>query len=191
MYLLYLDGSGFGQDPAECHFVLAAVSVFERRINHLTLLQTGADSLGLGQPADVELHASVIALERHRVRRRRREGCCAAGPRSRRAGFEGICNEGTLQGLAAASESTGRDGAVYATWPKHRCSWTPVQLGLCSLPTCWHGPFGDATNALTRGSSTRWSTVDKPRGIRHGLVLFERSATECMCPACLSRQNQT
>lgn len=62
MYLLYLDGSGSVRNPAERHFVLAGIAVFERQIYHLI---SSADqfvaTLDLGAVHDVELHASVMA----------------------------------------------------------------------------------------------------------------------------------
>ena len=62
MYLLYLDGSGSVRNPAERHFVLAGVAVFERLIYHL-ISETDqfVSTLGVGAIHDVELHASVMA----------------------------------------------------------------------------------------------------------------------------------
>ena len=62
MYLLYLDGSGSVRNPAERHFVLAGVAVFERVIYHL-ISETDlfVSNLGVGAVHDVELHASVMA----------------------------------------------------------------------------------------------------------------------------------
>ena len=60
MYLLYLDGSGSVRNPAERHFILAGVAVFERQIYHLINdVETFVDELGLGPGQDVELHALV------------------------------------------------------------------------------------------------------------------------------------
>ena len=68
MYLLYLDGSGSVQNPAERYFVLAGVSVFERQIYHLiNSADAFVDGLGLGPRQDVELHASVMASGRKGV----------------------------------------------------------------------------------------------------------------------------
>lgn len=62
MYLLYVDGSGSVKNPNEKHFVLGGVSVFERQIFHLIKrMDEFAESLGLGSPEEIELHASVIA----------------------------------------------------------------------------------------------------------------------------------
>ena len=62
MYLLYLDGSGSVRNPAERHFVLAGVAVFERQIYHLiSRTDQFVSTLGLGAIHDVELHASVMA----------------------------------------------------------------------------------------------------------------------------------
>ena len=62
VYLLYLDGSGSVRNPAERHFVLAGVAVFERVIYHL-ISETDqfVSTLGVGPVHDVELHASVMA----------------------------------------------------------------------------------------------------------------------------------
>ena len=68
MYLLYLDGSGSVRNPAERHFVLAGVAVFERQIYHLLSdADRFVETLGLGPPQDVELHASVMAAGRKGV----------------------------------------------------------------------------------------------------------------------------
>ena len=62
MYLLYLDGSGSVRNPAERHFVLAGIAVFERQIYHLiSRTDQFVSTLGLGANHDVELHASVMA----------------------------------------------------------------------------------------------------------------------------------
>ncbi len=62
MYLLYLDGSGSVRNPNERHFVLAGVAVFERQIYHLiSEADNFVESLGIGAPGDVELHASLMA----------------------------------------------------------------------------------------------------------------------------------
>ena len=68
MYLLYLDGSGSVRNPAERHFILAGVAVFERQIYHLINdVETFVDELGLGPGQDVELHARVMANGRKGV----------------------------------------------------------------------------------------------------------------------------
>lgn len=62
MYLLYLDGSGSVLNPNERHFILAGIAVHERQIYRLI---SEADklvaSLALGDPHEIELHASVMA----------------------------------------------------------------------------------------------------------------------------------
>lgn len=68
VYLLYLDGSGSVRNPAERHFVLAGVAVFERQIYHMIKsLDDFVSGLGLGPPQDIELHASVMANGRKGV----------------------------------------------------------------------------------------------------------------------------
>ncbi|MCY4551999.1 MAG: DUF3800 domain-containing protein [Defluviicoccus sp.] len=67
MYLLYLDGSGSVRNPAERHFVLAGIAVFERQIYHLiTKTDEFVATLGLGPVHEVELHASVMNNGRKR-----------------------------------------------------------------------------------------------------------------------------
>lgn len=62
MHLVYIDGSGSVNNPAETYFVLGGVSVFERQIYHLIKqVDEFVESLNLGPSEDVELHASVIA----------------------------------------------------------------------------------------------------------------------------------
>lgn len=67
MYLLYVDGSGSVKNPNEKHFVLGGVSVFERQIFHLIKrMDEFVESLDLGSPEEIELHASVIANGREK-----------------------------------------------------------------------------------------------------------------------------
>ena len=67
MYLLYIDGSGSIKNPRERYFILGGVSVFERQIFHLIReFDQFVNSLGLGAPEDIELHASVIAAGRQK-----------------------------------------------------------------------------------------------------------------------------
>ena len=67
MYLLYIDGSGSVKNPRERYFILGGVSVFERQIFHLIReFDQFVNSLGLGAPEDIELHASVIAAGRQK-----------------------------------------------------------------------------------------------------------------------------
>lgn len=62
MYLLYIDGSGSVKNPNENYFILGGISVFERQIFHLIKsIDEFVESLGLGPPEEIELHASVIA----------------------------------------------------------------------------------------------------------------------------------
>ena len=60
MYLLYLDGSGSVKNPAERHFILAGVAVFERQIFHL-IKSTEAYVRNIAPSGDAELHGSVMA----------------------------------------------------------------------------------------------------------------------------------
>ena len=67
MYLLYIDGSGSVKDPKEEYFILGGVSVFERQIFHLIKhIDEFVESLNLGSPEDIELHASVMANGREK-----------------------------------------------------------------------------------------------------------------------------
>ena len=67
MYLLYIDGSGSIKNPKENYFILGGISVFERQIFHLIRdIDRFVESLDLGDPEDIELHASVIANGRER-----------------------------------------------------------------------------------------------------------------------------
>ena len=61
MHILYLDGSGGANNPHDRHFVLAGISVFERSIFHLIKkADEFVASLNLGDPTNIELHASHI-----------------------------------------------------------------------------------------------------------------------------------
>lgn len=67
MYLVYIDGSGSVKNPNEKYFILGGISVFERQIFHLIKhVDEFVESLNLGHPEDVELHASVIANGREK-----------------------------------------------------------------------------------------------------------------------------
>lgn len=102
MYLLYLDESGTPSSANERHFILAGIAVFERQIYHLL---NAADEfvadLGLGDPEEIELHASVIAGGRRGVWRR---------PMPRAQRLEII--ERALQILAQAHRSVKAFGVV-------------------------------------------------------------------------------
>ena len=67
MYLAYIDGSGSVKNPNEKYFILGGISVFERQIFHLIKrIDEFIESLNLGPPEDVELHASVMANGREK-----------------------------------------------------------------------------------------------------------------------------
>ena len=67
MYLLYIDGSGSVKVPQEEYFILGGVSVFERQIFHLIKhIDEFVETLNLGSPEDIELHASVMANGREK-----------------------------------------------------------------------------------------------------------------------------
>ena len=71
VYLLYLDESGTPSSANERHFILAGIAVFERQIYHLlNAADEFVTDLGLGDPEEIELHASVIAGGRRGVWRR-------------------------------------------------------------------------------------------------------------------------
>jgi hypothetical protein len=61
MYLLYLDHAGAIEDPAQKHFVLAGVSVFERQTYWLSQkLDSIAARFNAADPASIELHGSPM-----------------------------------------------------------------------------------------------------------------------------------
>ena len=67
MYLAYIDGSGSVKNPNEKYFILGGVSVFERQIFHLIKrIDAFIESLNLGPPEEIELHASVMANGREK-----------------------------------------------------------------------------------------------------------------------------
>lgn len=58
MHLLYVDDSGSVSSADERHFILGAVSVFERGLHHLSNdVDECVRAYDLGDPADIELHA--------------------------------------------------------------------------------------------------------------------------------------
>ena len=69
MHLLYLDDAGSPSNPAEKHFILAGIAVFERQAHWL---QTGldglAETLGRGDPSHVEFHGNTMLAGRGRWR---------------------------------------------------------------------------------------------------------------------------
>ncbi|MCL5958759.1 MAG: DUF3800 domain-containing protein [Chloroflexi bacterium] len=60
MYILYLDESGNEKDPADKHFVLAGVAVFERQTYHLTQSLDALQSKYFPSTQPIEFHASHI-----------------------------------------------------------------------------------------------------------------------------------
>ncbi len=81
MHILYVDNSGTVDDPTERFFVLGAISVFERGLFHqIKAVDECVASFGLGDPHDIELHASAMysgrdgvwRTVRHRPARRSR-----------------------------------------------------------------------------------------------------------------------
>ena len=61
MYLLYLDHAGAIEDPAQKHFVLAGVSVFERQTYWISQeLDSIAARFNSADPASIELHGSPM-----------------------------------------------------------------------------------------------------------------------------------
>jgi Protein of unknown function (DUF3800) len=61
MYLLYLDHAGAVEDPAQKHFVLAGISVFERQTFWLSQeLDAIAARFNASDPSAVEIHASPM-----------------------------------------------------------------------------------------------------------------------------------
>lgn len=79
MHILYIDDSGSVESAAERHFVLGGVAVFERGLFHqIRAADACVEAFGLGDPHDIELHASPMYAGRgfwHQVRDRgTREG---------------------------------------------------------------------------------------------------------------------
>lgn len=79
MHILYIDDSGSVESPSDRHFVLGGVAVFERGLYHqIQAVDACVEAYGLGDPHDIELHASPMYAGRgfwHQVRdRKAREG---------------------------------------------------------------------------------------------------------------------
>ena len=251
MYLLYLDGSGSVKNPAERHFVLAGVSVFERQIYHLiSAADEFVDNLGLGQPEDVELHASVIAnggkgVWKGSAPRQQRldiiedalglltsahwsvtafavvveKAAMSADHDPVERAFEEICNRFNLylsrlrsqddqhRGLIVMDKSSYEETlqGLASRFREHGTRWGNLR-NLAEVPM-----FVDsrATRLVQLADLLAWAVwrryersdtrffdkvvnrFDRSRGVLHGLVHFKNSATDCMCPACLSRQTRT
>jgi len=61
MYLLYLDHSGEVTDPAQMHFTLAGISVFERQTYWISdAMDQIASRFNSTDPASIELRGSHI-----------------------------------------------------------------------------------------------------------------------------------
>lgn len=61
MYLLYLDDAGDAKNPAEKHFVLAGIAVFERQAYRLQYsLEQFTATLGHATPETLEIHSNPI-----------------------------------------------------------------------------------------------------------------------------------
>jgi Protein of unknown function (DUF3800) len=74
MHILYVDDSGTVDNPHERFFVLAGVAVFERGLFHqIKVTDDCVRSFGLGDPHDIELHASNMYNARDSVWRSVRE----------------------------------------------------------------------------------------------------------------------
>lgn len=69
VYVLYLDDSGSPTNANEEHFVLGGVCVFERQIHWIgKAVEELVESLPVGDPAEIELHASPLRAGRNRWR---------------------------------------------------------------------------------------------------------------------------
>jgi hypothetical protein len=61
MHILYVDDSGDVENPEEKHFILGGLSIFERGIYHqIAAADACVAKFELGDPADIELHGSVM-----------------------------------------------------------------------------------------------------------------------------------
>ena len=152
MYLLYLDESGTPNSPQERHFIIAGIAVFERQIYHLL---NAADefvaNLELGDPEEIELHASVIASGRRGVWRR---------PMPRADRLDII--EAALEVLARAHRSIRAFGVVI---DKHALrGGDPVERA-----------FEEICNRFNLFLSRLHSTDDTPR---RGLVVMDKASYE-------------
>ncbi len=68
MHILYVDDSGDVGNPAEKHFVLGGIAVFERGLYHgMVAADNCVAGFGLGDPADIELHGSPMYSGRDSV----------------------------------------------------------------------------------------------------------------------------
>lgn len=74
MHILYIDDSGSVASATEQYFVLGGVAIFERGLYHqIRAVDTCVEAFGLGDPHDIELHASPMYAGRgfwHQVRNR-------------------------------------------------------------------------------------------------------------------------
>ena len=86
MYLLYLDDAGAAKNPAEKHFVLAGIAVFERQAYWLqNSLERFVSTLGHPAPEMLEIHSNPIRNGRgwwRRVPRENRRAVIADGLKS-------------------------------------------------------------------------------------------------------------
>ena len=68
MHILYVDDSGDVENPKERHFVLGAVSIFERGLYHqIKAADDCVASFNLGDPHEIELHGSPMYAGRDSV----------------------------------------------------------------------------------------------------------------------------
>src|SRR5689334_6533013 len=74
MHILYIDDSGSVDNPNDRYFVLAGVSIFERGLYHqIKQADDCVAAFALGDPHDVELHASEMYHGRDGIWRTVRE----------------------------------------------------------------------------------------------------------------------
>jgi len=74
VHILYVDDSGTVADPDERHFVLGAVSIFERGLFHqIKAADDCVSAFNLGDPHEIELHGSAMYNGRDGVWRTVRE----------------------------------------------------------------------------------------------------------------------
>jgi hypothetical protein len=117
MHLLYLDESGSVADSSQRYFVLAGVSVFERRTHWVEQkLNDIAARFSPAQPSLIELHGSPMRGGRGEWRTHPLEARIAAIKDSLQAGVADFCPKGVrLFGTVVKKSSLqGGDPVVYA-----------------------------------------------------------------------------
>lgn len=152
MHLLYLDESGSVADSSQRYFVLAGVSVFERRTHWVEQkLNDIAARFSPAQPSLVELHGSPMRGGRGEWRTHPLETRIAAIKDSLQAGVADFCPKGVrLFGTVVKKSSLqGGDPVVYA--------------------------FEQLSNRFDLFLKRQYTKHNQPE---RGLIIFDKSSTE-------------